>query len=116
MRRRPSGYAGGPSLLSTTSAASPRARGSMRCTGPWTCHAATASSVNQIVRLPRRASPASYSGQFVTRYLAFGILWRRLSLNLYGMGSTARGAFDGIVYRTVRPPTLLSVQVFERGT
>ena len=49
--------------------------------------AATASSVNQTVMLPRRTSAASYSGQFLTRYLAFGILWRRLSLNLYGMGS-----------------------------
>src|ERR1700678_2613992 len=45
-----------------------------------------ASSVNHTVRLPRRISAASYSGQFVTRYRAFGILWRRLSLNLYGMG------------------------------
>jgi len=42
--------------------------------------------VNQPVILPRRTNAASYSGQFVTRYLAFGILWRRLSLNLYGMG------------------------------
>src|ERR1700722_7929623 len=32
-----------------------------------------------------RTSAASYSGQFVTRYLAFGILWRRLVLNLYGI-------------------------------
>src|SRR6202043_2451517 len=54
------------------------------------CHAATAASVNHTVRLPRRTSAASYSGQFATRYLAFGILWRRPSLNLYGMGSTAR--------------------------
>src|SRR5208282_4716419 len=49
-------------------------------------HAATASSVNQSVRLPCRTSAASYSGQFVTRYLALGNLWRRLSCNLYGMG------------------------------
>jgi hypothetical protein len=50
-------------------------------------NAATAASVNHTVGLPRRTSAASYSGQFVTRYLAVGILWRRLSLNLYGMGS-----------------------------
>jgi hypothetical protein len=37
------------------------------------------------VRSPRRISAASYSDQFVTRYLAFGILWRRLALNFYGM-------------------------------
>ena len=47
-----------------------------------------ASSVIQTVRLPRLTSAASYSGQFVTRYLALGILWRRLSLNLYGMDLT----------------------------
>jgi hypothetical protein len=80
------------------------------------CHAATASSVNHTVRLPRRTSAASYSDQFVTRYLAFGILWRRLSLNLYGMGPTARGASDDIAYRTAGSPSLLSVPVFERGT
>jgi hypothetical protein len=74
------------------------------------CHAATASSVNHTVRLPRRTSAASYSGQFATGYLAFRILWRRLSLNLYGMGSTARRASDDIVYLTARPPTLLSVR------
>ena len=44
-----------------------------------------ASSVTQIVRLPRRTKAASYSGQFVTRYFAFGILRRRSLLNLYGM-------------------------------
>src|SRR4051812_34723174 len=36
-----------------------------------------ASSVNHTVRLPRRTNAASYCGQFVTRYLTFGILWRR---------------------------------------
>jgi hypothetical protein len=54
------------------------------------CHAATASSVIHTVRLPRLTSAASYSGQFVTRYLALGILWRRLSLNLYGMDLTSK--------------------------
>src|SRR5271163_2489149 len=49
------------------------------------CHAANASSVNHTVRLPRRTSPASYSGQFVTRYLTLENLWRRPSVNLYGM-------------------------------
>jgi hypothetical protein len=37
-------------------------------------------------RLPCHTSADSYSGQFVTRYRAFGILWRQLSLNLYGTG------------------------------
>jgi hypothetical protein len=41
--------------------------------------------VNHTVRIPRRINAASYSGQFVTRYLALGTLWRRLSLNLYGI-------------------------------
>src|SRR5205823_13806167 len=44
-----------------------------------------ASSVNHTVRLPRWTNAASYSGQFATRYRALGILWRRLSLNLYGI-------------------------------
>jgi hypothetical protein len=54
------------------------------------CHAAMASSVIHTVRLPRLTSAASYSGQFVTRYFALGILWRRDSLNLYGI-DLARG-------------------------
>jgi hypothetical protein len=41
--------------------------------------------VNHTVRLPRLTSAASYSGQFVTRYLALENLWRRLSVNLYDM-------------------------------
>src|SRR5271154_3909922 len=49
------------------------------------CHAATASSVNHTVRLPRRTSAASYSGQFVTRYPALENLRQRSSVNLYGM-------------------------------
>jgi hypothetical protein len=38
------------------------------------CQAATASSESQTVMLPRLINAESYSGQFVTRYLAFGIL------------------------------------------
>jgi hypothetical protein len=68
------------------------------------CHAATASAVNHTVRLARRTNAASYSGQFVTRYLALENLWPRLSVNLYGMSfhnqqcgtagrSDGRGAF-----------------------
>src|SRR6202045_1956613 len=49
-----------------------------------------ASSVIHTVRLPRLTSAASESGQFVTRYLALGILWRRVSLNLYGIDLTSR--------------------------
>src|SRR5271169_1619354 len=52
-------------------------------------HAAAASSVNRGVRLPRRYRAASYSGQFVPRFLALGNMWGRLSLNLYGMGCRA---------------------------
>src|ERR1700676_1453881 len=36
--------------------------------------------------LPHRTNAASYSDKFVTRYLAFGISWRRLSLNLHDIG------------------------------
>ena len=36
----------------------------------------------RIDRLATAFNAASYAGQFVTRYLAFGILWRRLSLYL----------------------------------
>src|SRR3954447_2055802 len=45
--------------------------------------AATASGVNQTVRLPRARRPASYSAQLVTRCRCFG-MWRRqavLALN-----------------------------------
>src|SRR3954467_10026911 len=45
--------------------------------------AATASGVNQTVRLPRARRAASYSAQLVTRYRCFG-MWRRhaaLALN-----------------------------------
>src|ERR1700733_2262295 len=51
-----------------------------------------------MVRLPRLTREACYSGQFVTRYLALGILWRRVSLNLYGMDLTR---MDGL--RPYRP-------------
>src|SRR5580704_12473928 len=50
-----------------------------------------ASSLNHTVKLPRLTSATSYSGQFVIRYLTLGILWRRLSLNLYGMDLTCVG-------------------------
>jgi hypothetical protein len=73
------------------------------------CHAATASSVNHTVRLPRRINAASYSGQFVTRYLALGTLWRRLSLNLYGM-SFHNERLGRAAYPTVRPAASPSIQ------
>ena len=41
--------------------------------------------MNHTVKLPSRTSAASYSGQFVTRYLALENLWRQPSVNLYGM-------------------------------
>src|SRR5271170_3354369 len=73
-------------LTSTPAGLSPAEHASLR----WT-H-------NHTVRLPRRTSAASYSGQFVTRYLALGNLWRRLSLNLYGIG------FPELRRRTTGPP------------
>src|SRR6059058_674951 len=57
-----------------------------------------ASSVNHTVRLPRWTNAASYSGQFATRYRAFGILWRRLSLNLYGMELPELGVASNPAY------------------
>ena len=68
--------------------------------------------MNHTVRLPRRTSAASYSGQFVTRYLAFGILWRRLSLNLYGMELSNPGCRPG--YPTIVPPPSLPGRLFHR--
>jgi hypothetical protein len=38
------------------------------------------------VRLPRRRSPASYSGQFWTLNAILGMWWRRSALCLYGIG------------------------------
>jgi hypothetical protein len=58
----------------------------------------------------RRTRATSYSGQFVTRYLALGNLWRRLALNLYGIGF--QNCDDGTtapVYR--RASTWPSVQL-----
>jgi DNA-binding GntR family transcriptional regulator len=45
--------------------------------------------VTHTVRLPRCCSAWSYSRQLETLYLAFGILWRRGSLCLYGISAAA---------------------------
>jgi hypothetical protein len=63
-----------------------------------------ASSVIHTVRLPRLTSAVSYSGQFVTRYLALGIVWRRLSLNLLRNGShQPRAASDRTATASILP-------------
>jgi hypothetical protein len=88
------------------------------------CQAAKASSVNQTVMAPRRTNAASYSGQFVTRYLAVGILWRRLSQNLYGMGFHSQGRWTiqftlrsgGQPCHPSRPSTRRPRAVSARGT
>src|SRR5262249_4881065 len=62
----------------------------------------------QSVRLPRRTRAASYSGQFVTRYLALGNLWRRLSWNLYGMGF--QNDDDGAAGSPYRPAIITAIR------
>jgi len=53
-------------------------------------HAATTSSVNQTVRLPRWRKAASYAAEFVTLCLCFG-MWRRRSwFSLKGKVGTRR--------------------------
>ena len=47
-------------------------------------HVATASGVNQTVRLPRARRPASYSAQLVTRWRCLGMRCRRAALVLNG--------------------------------
>src|SRR6202051_921514 len=73
--------------------------------GAGACHAATASSVIQTVRLPRLTGAASYPGQLVTRYLALGILWRRVWLNLYGIDLTGRDGDRTVISSTLPCPT-----------
>src|SRR3954454_15082732 len=46
-------------------------------------HAATASGVNQTVRLPRARRPASCAAQLVTRGFCFGMWWRRAAFALW---------------------------------
>src|SRR4051812_44171474 len=54
--------------------------------------AAIASSLNQIVKLPRWRRLASYAAQFVTLRFCFGMWWRRAVLALNGMGSWIKSA------------------------
>jgi hypothetical protein len=65
--------------------------------------------VNHTVGLLRRIDAASYFGQFVTRFLALGTLWRRLSLNLYGI-SFHNERLGWTDYPTVRPAASSSIQ------
>src|SRR5208283_2336211 len=66
-------------------------------------HAAIASGVTHTVRLPRSRSATSYSRQFSTRYRAFGILWRRGSLCLYGIEIIVPGAGGRSIILLQRP-------------
>src|SRR6478609_9246182 len=72
--------------------------------------AATASSVNHTVRLPRWRKAASYSAQFVTRRRCLGIWWRRSALALNGIGDP--GSPEGASSYASHPctPTARSVQ------
>src|SRR3984885_760024 len=54
-------------------------------------HAWIASSVKEMVRLPRCLNEASYSDQFVIRYRALGIRWRLSAWYLKGKGRFRRG-------------------------
>jgi len=58
--------------------------GAVRCGAD---HTASASSLIQTVRSPRRRRLSSYSAQLVTRRFCFGILARRSALNLCGIYS-----------------------------
>src|SRR4051794_23369980 len=65
--------------------------------------AATASSVNQTVRLPRCSRAASYSAQLVTRCRCLGMRWRRAALALNGTAEV-RGSWEGPPRYAIRPP------------
>ncbi len=52
------------------------------------CQAATASSLNHTVRLPRWRRLASYAVQFVTLRFCFGMQWRRAASDLNGMSAS----------------------------
>ena len=65
--------------------------------------AATASSVNQTVRLPRWRRAASYAAQLVTRCRCLGMRWRRAALALNGTAGV-RGSWEGPLPYATRPP------------
>src|SRR3954454_23523421 len=65
--------------------------------------AATASSVNQTVRLPRWRRAASYAAQLVTRCRCLGMRWRRAALALNGTAGV-RGSWEGPAPYPTRPP------------
>src|SRR3954464_5485680 len=75
------------------------------------CHAWTASSVNQTVKLPRWRRPASYSRQFTTLRFCRGICWRRSWFSLKGTLGI-RGQVRGHPVTPARPaaPPAGSVQ------
>src|SRR3954466_4536787 len=64
--------------------------------------AATASSVNQTVRLPRWRRAASYAAQLVTRCRCLGMRWRRAALALNGTAEV-RGSWKGPAPYPTRP-------------
>src|SRR3954467_673492 len=77
-------------------------------------HAATASSVNQNVKLPRRRRLSSYSRQFVTLRFCSGMWWRRSWFSLKGKADIP-GQTEGCPATSIGPrvPAVGSLQ--QRG-
>src|SRR5436190_9530677 len=73
--------------------------------------AATASGVNQTVRLPRARRPASYSAQLVTRCRCLGMWRRQAALALNGTAEIQASGREPSSYTAQLPtPTGRSVQ------
>src|SRR3954453_3679443 len=73
--------------------------------------AATASGVNQTVRLPRARRAASYSAQLVTRWRCFGMWRRQAALALNGTAEIQASGKGPSSYTAQLPtPTGRSVQ------
>src|SRR5215213_4202768 len=73
--------------------------------------AATASGVNQTVRLPRARRPASYSAQLVTRCRCFAMWRRQAALALNGTAEIQASGKEPSSYTAQLPtPTGRSVQ------
>src|SRR3954452_25261729 len=76
--------------------------------------AATASGVNQTVRLPRARRPASYSAQLVTRCRCFG-MWRRQAVLALNGTAGIRVSGKGPSSYTAQLPTPTSRSVQQGG-
>src|SRR3954469_24277764 len=68
-------------------------------------HASTASSENQIVKLPRRRRLSSYSRQFVTLRFCSGMWWRRSRFSLKGKADIP-GQTEGCPATSIGPRVL----------